>query len=137
MQFNYYYFFNYRDVADVTISRQHICSSTMNPITRCVWRKSTVACPRGACVTHPHFPDCRALPRPLLCGHESWASGGLVSLGLTTSPAEPDPTEEGELAVRAQKRSVEVAGKALRVDGASLCLEGRATKSCWALAASL
>ena len=64
----------------------------------------------GGCVPHPHSPDCQAFPRPLLCGHEPWTSGGLASLGLTMSPAEPEPAEEGELMVRAKKRCVEVAG---------------------------
>lgn len=31
---------NYRDVADVTISRQHICSSTMNPTQPVVYGES-------------------------------------------------------------------------------------------------
>lgn len=95
----------------------------MNPITHCVWRKSTVVCPRGVGAPHSHVPDCQALPRPLLCGHEPWPSGGLASLGLTTSAAEPDPMGEWELTVRAQKRCVEVAGKTLRVTW-SLSLSG-------------
>ena len=62
-------------------------------------------------------------PRPLLCGHEPWPSGGLASLGLTRSAAEPDPMEERGLTLRAQKRFVEVAGKTLRVTW-SLSLSG-------------
>ena len=63
MQFNYYYLFNYRDAADVAISRKHVCSSITNPIACCAWRKSQHH--------EPHDPLCTEK------GNSGLSSGGV------------------------------------------------------------